>query len=95
MLYRLIRYLWHTPFRLIRRFCDLQVAQRNDALERELREARQELREAKSTNRVLELEQERFLDVIERDRQRVQAERMRYVAAGERAVKAADDHASQ
>jgi hypothetical protein len=75
------------PIRIFRAFCERLTRQENERLE-------QELREARSTIRVLELEQEKFLDVIERDRQRVHAERRRYVAAGEKAVKAADDHAS-
>jgi hypothetical protein len=76
--------------RLIRPLLTRVAQQRIERLELELREAR-------STIKVLELEQGKLLDVIERDRQRVQAERKRFVAAGERAVKAetTDDYASR
>lgn len=73
--------------RLIRSLLDRLAQQRIERLELELREVR-------STNKVLELEQTKLLDVIERDRQRVQAERKRFVAAGIKA-ETTDDHASR
>lgn len=52
----------------------------NEHLRAELAELRHELQAERSRVRILELEQEKLLEVIERDRRRVQAELSRHAA---------------
>lgn len=68
--------------RLLRRWADAANLAELRRVEKELDEARQELREERSNVRILELEQENLLSVIERDRRRIEAETKTHLAAG-------------
>jgi len=68
--------------RLLRRWADATHLAEIERLNRELDDLTEQLREERSRVRILELEQDNLLSVIERDRRRIESETKRFLAEG-------------